>query len=51
MLSVFDEKQIATEIEGNKQLLTTRDPVMARISMTIMNESSLNAIKKGDEDD
>lgn len=43
--------QLKTEIGVNKQLLTARQPAMQRISMTIMNESSLNAIRKGDQDD
>lgn len=43
--------QLKTEIGVNKQLLTARQPAMQRTSMTIMNESSLNAIRKGDQDD
>ncbi len=51
MKSADGNMQFKTEIAINKQLFTTRQPAMQRISMTIMNESSLNAIRKGDEDD
>jgi hypothetical protein len=51
MKSADGNMQFKTEIAVNKQLFTARQPAMQRISMTIMNESSLNAIRKGDEDD
>ena len=51
MKSADGNMQFKTEIAINKQLFTTRQPAMQRISMTIMNESSLNAIRKGDKDD
>ena len=50
-VSADENRQMETEIGVNKQLFTARQPATQRLSMTLMNESSVNAIKKGDEDD